>query len=78
MQNDIFAPLLDVDHDPLHTEFITRFHELLTRAIRPPYAISIDGLWGTGKTAIMRRLQTQLHQQGYPVFWYNPWKYRQN
>lgn len=69
--------LLRSDENRLHTEFVTHFYELLTRSIRPPYGISIDGLWGGGKTTILRSLQDTLAQAGYPVFWYNPWKYRQ-
>jgi hypothetical protein len=69
--------LLPIDEDRLHTEFVARFYELLTQSVHPPYGISIDGLWGGGKTTIMRVLQEKLHQAGYPVFWYNPWKYRQ-
>ncbi len=70
-------PLLHTDEDMLHTEFVARFYELITQSIQPPYAISIDGLWGTGKTTIMRALQEKLDKAAYPVFWYNPWKYRQ-
>jgi len=70
-------PLLQTDENTLHTEFVAHFYELITQSIQPPYAISIDGLWGTGKTTIMRGLQEKLSQAGYPVFWYNPWKYRQ-
>ena len=71
-------PLLYADEEQLHTEFIGRFYNLLTQSVRPPYAISIDGLWGTGKTTILRRLHEKLDRAGYPVFWYNPWKYRQS
>jgi hypothetical protein len=70
-------PLLYTDEERLHTEFVARFYELITQSIQPPYAISIDGLWGAGKTTIMRRLHEKLDNAGYPVFWYNPWKYRQ-
>ena len=68
-------PLLHTNEDVLHTEFVARFYELITQSIQPPYAISIDGLWGAGKTTIMRTLQEKLDNADYPVFWYNPWKY---
>jgi len=50
---------------------------LITHSIQPPYAVSIDGLWGTGKTTVMKMLQKKLEEEKYPVFWFNPWEYRQ-
>ena len=70
-------PMLQSDHTRIHTEFVSRFYQLLTLTIQPPTAISIDGLWGTGKTAVMRSLQGTLQNQRFPVFWFNPWKFRQ-
>lgn len=70
-------PLLHIDEDNVYTEFAARFHTLITQTHQLPYAISIDGLWGTGKTAIMRALHEKLDNADYPVFWFNPWKYRQ-
>jgi hypothetical protein len=77
VQAQVFDPVVYLDEERLQGEFVSRFYDMLTHSITPPYAISLDGLWGVGKTAIMRRLQEQLAQSGYPVFWYNPWKYRQ-
>lgn len=68
---------LSADNDGGSREFVARFYEALTQTITPPYRISIDGVWGAGKTAVLRQLYDQLAQMGYPVFWYNPWKYRQ-
>lgn len=70
-------PLLQSDHNRIQTEFVSRFYRVLTQAVQPPTAISIDGLWGTGKTTVMRSLQDRLQAGGYPVFWFNPWKFRQ-
>jgi nucleoside-triphosphatase THEP1 len=73
-------PLLyPVDEDIIHKEssFIEHFYRLITRSIQPPYAISIDGLWGTGKTTVMKILEDKLKKSGFPVFWFNPWEYRQ-
>lgn len=67
--------LLQSSQKQRRAEFVERFSELLSATV-PPAAISIDGLWGTGKTSVMRRLQEQLRAQGYPVFWFNPWKFR--
>jgi len=73
-------PLLyPIDEDIINTEssFIEHFYQLITRSIQPPYVISIDGLWGTGKTTIMKILLEKLKKSGFPVFWFNPWEYRQ-
>ncbi|MCX6579698.1 MAG: P-loop NTPase fold protein [Candidatus Aminicenantes bacterium] len=73
-------PLLyPVDKDIIHNEnsFIEHFYQLITRSIQPPYVVSIDGLWGTGKTTVMKILQDKLEKSGFPVFWFNPWEYRQ-
>jgi len=60
-------------------QFVERFYELITKFIEPPFAISVDGLWGSGKTTLMKLLQRKLHEDGengYSTFWFNPWEYR--
>jgi hypothetical protein len=74
-------PLLHHEiEDLLHKEsnFIERFYQLVDDMVEPPFAISVDGLWGTGKTTVMQLLQAKLRDRNYPVFWFNPWKYSQN
>ncbi len=73
-------PLLHKEiEDLLHKEsaFVEHFYHLITESVEPPFAISVDGLWGTGKTTVMQLLQKELREQWYPVFWFNPWKYSQ-
>ncbi len=73
-------PLLyPIDEDIIQTEssFIEHFYQLITQSIQPPYVVSIDGLWGTGKTTVMKILLKKLKKSGFPVFWFNPWEYRQ-
>ncbi len=73
-------PLLhQLDQDMLHTKslFVEHSYELITQSVDPPFAISIDGLWGTGKTTVMKMLQNQLEKADFPIFWFNPWEYRQ-
>jgi hypothetical protein len=60
------------------SKFIDSFYRLITDSIQPPYAISVDGLWGSGKTTVMKILERRLKDSGYPVFWFNPWEYRQS
>jgi len=63
-------PLLyPVDEDIIHKEssFIEHFYQLITRSIQPPYAVSIDGLWGTGKTTVMKILEDKLKKSGFLV-----------
>lgn len=67
--------------DKLHVEskFIEKTYNLITKNIEPPFALSIDGDWGTGKTFIMRLLEKQFNNDKckYPTFWFNPWEYKQ-
>jgi hypothetical protein len=64
--------------DMLYTDdrFVEKFYDII-KIISPPYAISVDGLWGTGKTSLMKFLQKELEKDAYPTFWFNPWEYRQ-
>ena len=74
-------PLLHLEtEDLLHkeSEFLEPFYQLIDDAVEPPFAISIDGLWGTGKTTVMKLLEAKFRDRQYPVFWFNPWKYSQN
>ena len=77
-------PLLhpDIDHfnDSLHKEsdFVERFYQVIHTKIKAPFAISIDGPWGSGKTTVMKLLEAKCRVRGYPVFWFNPWKYSQS
>jgi hypothetical protein len=75
-------PLLHRQYeDMLHkkSSFVENFYQLVSHSIEPPFAISVDGLWGTGKTTIMQMLQSKLQERdgGYPVFWFNPWEYQE-
>lgn len=56
-------------------QFVERFYELITTSIQPPFAISVDGLWGSGKTTLMKLLQRRLKDE-YSTFWFNPWEYQ--
>ena len=40
---------------------------------RPPLVLAIDGEWGSGKSTVMRMLQTDLHAHGARSVWFNAW-----
>ena len=49
----------------------------LTRLIqsqKAPFVISIDGSWGTGKTFLLQRWQTELEIQGFRAIYFNAWE----
>ncbi|CAK8717795.1 KAP NTPase domain-containing protein [Candidatus Electrothrix aarhusensis] len=78
MKLQALDPLLYSREDQLYKDFVDHFYSLITTSIEPPYAISLDGLWGTGKTTVMQKIQNKLEDAAYPVFWFNPWEYRQS
>ena len=39
------------------SKFISRLYKLIVNEVTPPYAIAIDGDWGTGKTQTMLLLK---------------------
>lgn len=77
-------PILHPKKDMLYDKepfFVDKLYKLVTEKIQPPYAISIDGLWGTGKTSIMKLLEQKISDPEnknlyYPTFWFNPWEYQ--
>lgn len=71
-------PLLSKEiKDELFKEsnYVDKLFNFLTTKIEPPFSISIDGDWGTGKTTIMKLIEGKLNQD-YPTFWFNPWEYK--
>lgn len=71
--------------DPiLEDEFIDRLYqdeaivglvELIKSNITPPFSVAVSGSWGTGKTMLLKLIQTKLDSIGYPTLWFNPWEY---
>jgi hypothetical protein len=56
-------PLLHPEYDDLlyqDSQFTAQFYTLVTKSVCPPFAISLDGLWGTGKTTLMKLLEALL------------------
>lgn len=81
MQFKALDPLFyDAITDKLYTEnkFIDNFFDLIAKNITPPYSISLNGSWGSGKTTILKLLASKLLQDKtnrYPTMWFNPWEY---
>lgn len=46
----------------------------LLRNQRDPFAISIDGRWGTGKTFLLERWQIDLEREGFSAIYFNAWE----
>lgn len=47
------------------------------RDTRAPLAISVNGPWGSGKTSIMKMLETELKRtRRFQFVWFNAWQYR--
>jgi hypothetical protein len=46
---------------------------LRNRNTEPPVTLSVEGDWGTGKTSIMRMLESELRRSHVPTVWFNAW-----
>ncbi len=55
--------------------FLDALQGLIRRQIEPPFCLSLNGTWGSGKTSLMRALSKRLDGDGFPVLWFNPWEY---
>lgn len=55
--------------------YIQGLTNFIKEKIYPPFSISIDGDWGTGKTHLMKIIEKNLNDQNYPTIWFNPWEY---
>lgn len=62
-----------IDNENDH--FLATLHDLITHQIKPPFCLSLNGTWGSGKTSLMRALSRRLEGVGFPVLWFNPWEY---
>lgn len=70
-------PLLHPVEDLLHAEsdYARKLFSFLTDAVESPFALSINGCWGGGKTTLMLDLKKRFEENKYPVIWFNPWEY---
>ncbi len=49
--------------------------QFIVDEIEPPYSISINGGWGSGKTTFLMILEEKLNQKDFKTIWFNPWEY---
>ena len=54
--------------------YASRLFRFINDSVEPPFTISINGRWGTGKTTIMKMVYDKFDGT-FPVFWFNPWEY---
>ncbi|MDB5801118.1 MAG: hypothetical protein JWL63_2057 [Rhodocyclales bacterium] len=50
---------------------------LRNAATEPRITIAISGPWGSGKSSMMRMLQTEMVEKGYRTVWFNAWHHQQ-
>ena len=65
--------------DPWHDDVLGRAQlgERLTNLVRfqsSPFAISLYGYWGTGKTFLLQRWQAQLERDSFRAIYFNAWE----
>ncbi|MEC5384791.1 P-loop NTPase fold protein [Uliginosibacterium sp. H3] len=50
---------------------------LSNEATEPRITLAISGEWGSGKSSMMRMLQTEMASKGYRTAWFNAWHHQQ-
>ena len=60
--------------DALGRSEVARALTNLIRDQESPFVISLHGLWGTGKTFLLRRWQKQLENDSYQCVYFNAWE----
>jgi photosystem II stability/assembly factor-like uncharacterized protein len=50
---------------------------LRNAATEPRITIAISGPWGSGKSSMMRMLETEMRDKGYRTAWFNAWHHQQ-
>ena len=57
---------------------LENINTIISDKIIPPFSIAIDGEWGSGKTTLLKLAYQKLEEEKYPVFWFNPWEYKES
>jgi len=56
------------------SDFIEMVHTM-TASIRYPLVLAIDGVWGTGKTHLLKTWEIQLNEEARPYVYFNAWEH---
>lgn len=56
-------------------QMATVLHTVIRETPYRPFAIGIFGEWGSGKSTLMKLIQTSLQRDGVKTVWFNAWKY---
>ena len=65
----------EIENHCFSESYITGLINLIKDKIAPPFSLSIDGDWGTGKTHLLKIIERKLKNENYPTIWFNPWEY---
>ncbi|MFT3735347.1 MAG: P-loop NTPase fold protein [Rhodocyclaceae bacterium] len=76
---DADQPVTDVKQDRLgYRPAIEAMADFLRNAATEPrITLAITGEWGSGKSSMMRMLQTEMAAKGYRTAWFNAWHHQQ-
>ena len=71
------APIADMSDDLLNiAPFVTTLQSFI-EASKTPFAISLRGEWGSGKTSVFNILEKNLQAKNYTTITFNTWQYSQ-
>jgi hypothetical protein len=88
LQRPVVAPRQSIENAALSDQPATKLEQdlldaadtvlalaefLRNRNTEPPVTLSVEGGWGTGKTSIMRMLDSELRRAQVPTVWFNAW-----
>lgn len=60
------------------SSYYDRLKKIIIEEIEPPFSISLEGEWGSGKTFLLKLLMNELTEEGFTCVWFNPWEYEKD
>lgn len=59
-----------------YRSYADRLAKIIRDVKETPFTIGIFGEWGSGKTSVMRMIESKIrNEKGIKTIWFNPWKY---